>query len=216
LHAEASEWLDRMDRLDPDSAHAAPARALDLITSGRIEKGNTVIEDALARGVSQMELYEYRVVLALLDHDVESAAAIVESIPVPLSHREPALVWKRVVDATAEIAVDEADDLAATLESEIRSGDTWPGTLLYVALLHAAAGHRDQAIDALQRLDVAGYRDYLWLDLLPTFDAIRDDARYRDIVAHMHDDVDEQRAIVLTADWLPDEVRTAPRLAVTQ
>ena len=106
---------------------------------------------------------------------------IVESIPVPLSHREPALVWKRVVDATAGIAVDEADDLAATLESEIRSGDTWPGTLLYVALLHAAAGHRDQAIDALQRLDVAGYRDYLWLDLLPTFDAIRDDARYRDI-----------------------------------
>jgi len=216
FHAVASEWLDRMDRLDPDSAHAAPARALDLITSGRIAEGDAVIDEALARGVSQMELYEYRVVLALLDHDVEAADTIVESMPAPLSHREPALVWKRVVDATAGVAVDEAEALAATLESEIRSGDTWPGTLLYVALLRAAAGNREQAIDALQRLDAAGYRDYRWLDLLPTFDSIRDDARYRDIIAHMHDDVDEQRAIVLTADWLPDEVRMAASRTVSR
>jgi len=32
----------------------------------------------------------------------------------------------------------------------------------------------------------------------------------------MHDDVDEQRAIVLTADWLPDEVRMAASRTVSR
>ena len=188
--AVASEWLDRMDRLDPDSAHAAPARALDLMTSGRIGEADAVITDALARGVNQIELYEYRVVLALLDRDIAAAAAVVESIPASLSHRGSAIVWRHVVDAAAGSAAAAAQDVAADLESGIRDGDTWPGTLLYIALLHAAAGNHDEAIDALQRLDTAGYRDYRWLDLLPTFDGMRDDARYRAVIRNMREDVD--------------------------
>lgn len=207
FHAVASEWLDRMDRLDPDSAHAAPDRALDLITRNKLELGRLVIDDALARGVVQMELYEYRVVLALLDDDVERARTIVDSIPPSLSHRGPATTWRRVVDALAGLAAGEAVGLAQSLESKIEDGDTWPGTLLYIALLHAAAEQPEQAIDALQRLEAAGYRDYLWLELLPLFDPIRDDPRYRDVIRGMRDDVDRQRAEVLTADWLPGELR---------
>jgi DNA-binding winged helix-turn-helix (wHTH) protein/tetratricopeptide (TPR) repeat protein len=216
FHAVASQWLDRMDRLDPDSAHAAPARALDLITRGEIEAGRAVIEDALARGVNQMELYEYQVVLALLDNDVETAGTIVDSIPPSLSHRGPATVWRRVVDATAGIALDEAVDLAATLESGFAGGDTWPGTLLYIALLQAAAGDPEQAIAALLRLDAAGYRDYPWLELLPTLDSVRDDPRYRAIIGHMRADVASQRAQVLSADWLPEELRTSAEQTVSQ
>jgi hypothetical protein len=216
FHSVASEWLDRMDRLDPDSAHAAPTRALDLITRGRIDAGRAVIDDALDRGVNQMELYEYQVVLALLENDVETAGAIVGSIPPSLSHRESAIVWRRVVDATAGFNADAAVMLAASLESSVEGGDTWPGNLLYIALLQAAAGEPDQAIGALQRLDAAGYRDYLWVELVPTLDSIRDDPRYRAIIEHMRADVASQREQVLTADWLPGVVRAAANQTVSR
>ena len=209
FQAVASEWLDRTDRLDPDSAHAAPARALDLITRNEFEQGRNVIDMALARGVEQVELYEYKAVLALLDDDNTSAAAIIESAPESISHRGPFMVWRRIIDANATGAVAEAVKLSEELLANVAAGDTWPGTLVYIAMLEATAGRHDESIAAMLRLEAAGYRDYLWLQLLPPLRALHDDQRYQAIIEGMRADVERQRMLVLTADWLPPELRDA-------
>ncbi len=211
----ASEWLDRTDRLDPDSAHAAPARALDLLTRDELEQARSVIDMALARGVEQVELYEYKAILALLDNDNKAAGAIIESAPESISHRGPFMVWRRIIDANATGAVAEAVKLSEELLANVAAGDTWPGTLVYIAMLEAAAGRHDNAIAAMLRLEAVGYRDYLWLQFLPPLRVLHDDMRFQAIVDGMRADVERQRTLVLTADWLPPELRDVEIEATT-
>jgi len=202
----ASEWLDRTDRLDPDSAHAAPARALDLITRHEFEQARSVISMALARGVEQVELYEYRVVLALLDTDTGLAQEVLDSVPVSLSHRDSVAAWRYIVNAMA----NEEPREAAAMSEEILStanADTWPEDFLYAAMLEAAVGHRNNAIAALRRLEAAGFRDHLWLSLLPPLNALHGDQEFDAIVASMRTDVERQHAQILTAEWIPAEWR---------
>jgi len=207
--AIASEWLDRMDRLDPDSAHAAPMRALDLLTRNEFEQARNVIDMALARGIEQVELYEYKSVLALLDNDTSSARAIIESAPESISHRGPFSVWRNIIDAHDTDVRTGAIRLSEELLAKIAAGDTWPGTFVYIAMLEATAGRHDESIDAMLRLEAAGYRDYLWLQLLPPLQVLHDDQRFLAIVDGMRADVERQQALVLTADWLPPELRDA-------
>ena len=60
---------------------------------------------------------------------------------------------------------------------------------------------------ALQLLNEAGYRDYLWLQILPPFSGLLDEPEFLAMITSMRDDVARQRAQVLTADWLPPELR---------
>jgi DNA-binding winged helix-turn-helix (wHTH) protein/Flp pilus assembly protein TadD len=207
FYSVASEWLLRADQLDPDSAHAAPARALDLITRNEFAESREVIRNALARGVEQVELYEYQAVLALLDNDMTSARAIIDSAPPSISHRGPFTAWRHIIDAMETGVGTEAIALSNDLRASIDAGDTWPGTLLYIAMLEAAAQRNDNAIATLLRLEAAGYRDYLWVQLLPPLVALHDDPEFQIIVASMRSDVERQRELVLTADWLPAELR---------
>jgi DNA-binding winged helix-turn-helix (wHTH) protein/thioredoxin-like negative regulator of GroEL len=215
FYSVASEWLLRADQLDPDSAHAAPARALDLITRNEFAESREVIRNALARGVEQVELYEYQAVLALLDNDMTSARAIIDSAPPSISHRGPFTAWRHIIDAMETGVGTEAIALSNDLRSSIDAGDTWPGTLLYIAMLEAAAQRNDNAIATLLRLEAAGYRDYLWVQLLPPLQALHDDPDFQVIVASMRSDVERQRELVLTADWLPPELRAEEFEAVT-
>jgi len=206
FYSIASEWLDRADRLDPDSAHAAPTRALDLITRNEINEGRRVIHMALERGIEQVEFYEYLVVLALLNNDTNAAQEVLESAPESISHRGPFSVWRVIIDAMES----GIDDDATRKSDAILSGanaDTWPEDFLYAAMLEAVAGRNDKAITALQRLAEAGYRDYLWLSLLPPFAVLHDSPAFNQIVAGMRADVEHQRAQVLAAEWMPAEWR---------
>jgi DNA-binding winged helix-turn-helix (wHTH) protein/thioredoxin-like negative regulator of GroEL len=206
FYSIASEWLDRTNQLDPDSAHAAPARALDLITRHEFDEGRRIIDMALARGVEQVELYEYRIVLALLNNDINAAREVLDSVPASIGHRGPFEVWRIVVNTmTSGVDSDVMEKDDAIIASA--DADTWPDDYLYAAILEAAAGHDDRAIAALQRLAAAGYRDYLWLSLLPTFADLHGEPAFDHIVAGMRADVDRQRAQLLTAEWLPPEWR---------
>ena len=80
--------------------------------------------------------------------------------------------------------------------------------------LHLALRH-DESIEAMLRLEAAGYRDYLWLLLLPPLQVLHDDIRFQAIVDGMRADVERQRTLVLTADWLPPELREAEMEATT-
>ena len=211
----ASEWLGRMDRLDPDSAHAAPVRALDLLTRNEFEQARIVIDMALERGVEQVELYEYKAVLALLDDDTGSARAAIDSAPESISHRGPFGVWRSIIDAKETGATLDAIELSEKLLTSVAEGDTWPGTLVYIALLEATAGRHDESIEAMLQLEAAGYRDYLWLQLLPPLRALHNDQQFQAIVDGMRADVERQRTLVLTADWLPPELREAEIEATT-
>ncbi len=216
FYSVAAEWLERTDRLDPDSAHAAPTRALDLITRNEFEKGRDVIRNALARGVEQVELYEYQVMLALRDKNFDLARDVLDSAPESISHRGPFNVWRRIVDAMAGGASEEAIELSEAILADVDSGDTWPANFLYIAMLEAAAQQHDNAIAALQLLAAAGYRDHLLVELLPPLDALHDDPDFQAIVAGMRDDMNRQRQQVLTADWLPPELRVADLETITR
>jgi hypothetical protein len=202
----ASEWLERTDQLDPDSAHAAPARALDLLTRHEFAAARQVIDMALARGVEQVELYEYRIVLALREGNTDAARDVLNSVPDTIGHRGPFEVWRAVVDAMAsgDSRNTSAKDDALLAGDD---ADTWPDDYLYAAILEAANGHDDRAIAALQRLAAAGYRDYLWLELLPPFEKLHNEPAFAHIIENMRADVDRQRAQLLTVEWLPPEWR---------
>jgi len=216
FYSVATEWLDRTDQLDPDSAHAAPTRALDLITRNEFEKGRDVIRNALARGVEQVELYEYQVMLALRDKNFDLAREVLDSAPESISHRGPFRIWRRIIDAMANGASKEAIELSEAILADVDAGETWPGNFLYIAMLEAAAQRHDNAIAALQLLAAAGYRDHLLVELLPPLDALHDDPDFQAIVAGMRDDMNRQRKQVLTADWLPPELRVADLEAITR
>ncbi len=216
FYSVATKWLDRTDQLDPDSAHAAPARALDLLTRYEFEKGREVIRNALDRGVEQVEFYEYQVVLALHDRNFDLAREVLDAAPDSISHRGPFRIWRRIIDAMANGANKEAIELSEAILADVDSGETWPGNFLYIAMLEAAAQRHDNAITALQLLASAGYRDHLWIRLLPPLDALRDDPDFQAVVAGMRDDMNRQRKQVLTADWLPPELRVADFEVITR
>jgi tetratricopeptide (TPR) repeat protein len=215
FYVVASEWLDRTDRLDPDSVHAAPTRALDLITRGELQQGRAVIDSALERGVIQVELYEFLLVLALIDDDIQSALAIIDSVPESINHRGPIIAWRSIVNALGDQAGGEAIELSRRLQQDIDGGETWPETYLYIAMLNAAAGKFDDAITALQKLDAAGYRDFLWLEVSPIFRPLRSDPRFQAIISNIRNDVERQRAQVLTAEWLPPELQASEAELIT-
>jgi len=203
----ASQWLARSNQLDPDSAHAAPTMALDLLTRDRITEAREVISAALARGVEQVEFYEYQIVLALMHNDFELASTIINSTPASIGHRGPFEIWRAVVAALSNGESRGAITLSEKLMSNIEAGETWPENYLYVAMLEAAAGRKDNALVALLELESAGYRDFLWLERLPPLAILREDEIFTEIISNMRDDVQRQKEQVLTANWLPDEIR---------
>ena len=207
FHAVASRWLERADRLDPDSAHAAPVRALDLMARGEIQQAGIVIDRALARGVQQVELFEYKVLLAMQSGDLAGARLALRSAPKSISHRRPFEVWQRIIDAAADGAYAAAAKYSNRIQKDIDDGDTWPGSYLYIAMLEVAAQRNDRAIVALQNLAEAGDRDYLWLEFLPPLLPLHGEPEFRRIVERMRADVEYQREQVLTAKWLPQELR---------
>ncbi len=170
---------------------------------------------ALARGVEQVELYEYKAVLALLDDDNIAASAIIESAPESISHRGPFEVWRRIIDANETGAREDAIELSEELLANVDAGDTWPGTLVYIAMLEATAGRHDESIATMLRLEAVGYRDYRWLELLPPLHVLHGDQRFQVIIASMRADIERQRTLVLTADWLPPELREVEVEATT-
>jgi hypothetical protein len=155
-------------------------------------------------------------VLALRDKNFDLARDVLDSAPESLSHRSPFRIWRRIIDAMAGGASEEAIELSAAILADVDSGDTWPANYLYIAMLEAAAQQHDNAIAALRLLAAAGYRDHLLVELLPPLDALHDDPDFQAIVAGMRDDMNRQRKQVLTADWLPPELRVADLELITR
>ena len=200
----ASEWLARLDSLRPDSPHAAPARAVDLIGRGMYPEAEQVIRNALARGVRQNEFYEYLVVIALQKDDMRKARRILGEV----DGDGPATViwhWYAIVKAMdggrrgVRARVEQIRD-------EIEKGGTWPENYLYIALLEAAAHRDEQALQALRRLYEAGYRDYIWLARMAPFRRLRRQPQYVRLLMAMREDVFRQRAQALSEPWFPSDL----------
>ncbi len=204
FHDVASRWFERADSLDPDSAHAAVMYALDLMARGRFVKAGEVISRAEARGVEQVEFYEYGAIIALQRGDYEAAMAAVDGAPDSISHRGPIDLWRTIIQAMATGKSVKAISAAESIRSHKKDGNSWPGDFLYLAMLEAISGRRGPAIGALRDLFDAGYRDYLWIRVLPPLKSLHDDPAYSEILAAMKADADRQRQMVLGASWLPD------------
>ena len=204
----AASWLARADMLDPDSAHASPARALDLLARGQTEAGRQVIHDAIERGIEQVELYEYLVVLALRRNDFKTAETVLASVPASISHRYAIFSWRTIVAAMQGRELESANDQADKI-LRAAGPNVWPEDYLHAALLLAAVGDSNKAMDALRLLEEAGYRDYMWLELLQPLRPLHNTREFDDLLARMRTDVDNQRMQLLTAEWLPVDWRAA-------
>lgn len=211
----AGNWLERADRLDPDSAHAAVTRAQSLLTRGRSTEAKTVINDAIARGIVQEELYEYLAILSLQAGDLSTALTVIASAPESIAHRDSLKTWNVIITTMMTQDAEPAIELIEELSADFNNGFTWPGNLVYLAILETVSGRREQAFEALKSLQKSGYRDYQWLRMLPPLDPIKNHHAFTDTIAIMQADVEQQRQQVLTASWLPEGI-SENDLAVSQ
>ena len=117
-----------------------------------------------------------------------------------------AIVWRKVIEAW-DGRTDEAIAEADALRAKVASGFTWPETHLYIALLDVAAGRNDFALDALEDLEKAGFRDYRWIQAFPPLDRVADHPRFEALIRRIKEDVARQKQQVLQAPWLPSSLR---------
>ena len=69
--------------------------------------------------------------------------------------------------------------------------------------VHAIRGEKDEALLWLQKAIDAGYDNYTWMSVDPAFENLRDDPRFRQMIAEMKSKVDEMRRRVreLEKEW---------------
>ncbi len=89
-----------------------------------------------------------------------------------------------------------------------------PYTFALIATNQAVAGEHDAAVAALDVAVASGYRDYFYMFHDARWYGLRDDQRFKDLMARMKADIDSQRARVEEIDATDDfEVLLAQALA---
>jgi serine/threonine protein kinase/tetratricopeptide (TPR) repeat protein len=82
----------------------------------------------------------------------------------------------------------------ASLEDELGQGSTDPFVLHDIAVIHAVQGEKKEACEWLQKAIDAGYLRLPWPPAMdPLFDNLRDDARFKEMMAQLQTKVDKIR-----------------------
>ena len=117
-------------------------------------------------------------------------------------------------DSAVKLAVlqqdrDAAQQLQITIRQALQQGDTWPSNHLMLAELHMVLDDTEKAVAALQAAVQAGYRNWRLLQRNPVFETLHDNHHYQQVVAEIQSRVAQEKAIVLAAPWLPEQIRSA-------
>jgi hypothetical protein len=83
---------------------------------------------------------------------------------------------------------------AAAAERALKDGHEGYAEPMELAAIHAIQGQPAEALDWLEKGYRGGFRDYVILNLDPFFASIREEARYKAVVAQMKEGVAEMRS----------------------
>lgn len=207
----AEPWFQRADELQPDNVFAAENRAHFLLVNQRLVEAESVISNALERGVQRAELWLNLGIIQLLRDDHDGASNSFQSALQVDPENAQAQTWLMTLRAhNGELPEDEYRRQLDTLYTAVEAGDTWPTSYLYIATLQAAYGDNGPAITSVQQLYPAGLRDHRLLMLWPAFNPLLGDARFQAEIRRIEQDIARQRDEVLRADWVPRELLFAP------
>jgi TolB-like protein/tetratricopeptide (TPR) repeat protein len=90
--------------------------------------------------------------------------------------------------STGSLALFEDGQKTRAMEWSRRSLELYPdemGSLLLAACLHAKAGHKDAALDYLERVFARGWGKRDWVDHDPDYDILRDDVRFKALLGRL-------------------------------
>ena len=100
------------------------------------------------------------------------------------------LLWRRGEKTEAGRLLEQA--LAHSLE-ELSHGKDPPSIPMEIASIHALRRQKEAALEWCERAYEAGWRNYRMLRRLPLLESIRDDVRFKKLLARMESDVAEMR-----------------------
>ncbi len=203
----AEPLLERTDELQPDNVFAAENRARFLLVNRRFEEAEQVLNNAVQRGVMRSELWLELGLLDLLRDDLPAAELRFDQALQVEPENGQAQAWPLIIKAMrGQLDESQYQHKINVMQMDIQAGDSWPSSYLQVASLQAAYGDHSAALDTIEQLYPAGFRDHRMLMLWPTFAALLSDERFQSEIARMQQDIAQQRDAVLRADWVPREL----------
>jgi len=207
LWRSAEIWLERFERERPDGPDPINLDRIELLRmQGRfkeMEETLRAMRDSIgAKLPAAMKTREYGILQALVgDHRgaVQTLAPKMD-IDQPVSDESDAnarhaLAWAYLNTG----ATDRAHRILSEVERGFRERQTQGWLHLSVDLAMFAqnavlASDEDLAIDRLRQAVHAGWRDYYSVSNDPRWEALRDDVRYKELMASVKADIDAQRA----------------------
>jgi TolB-like protein len=206
---EAESGFRHAIELDPNEAFAHQMYGYALTVNGRLDEAIAELQrahelDPLALGISSMQLWPYNMgrryeqaihaaqELLQADSTAWDAHVVLEQSYTQLGRYDEALAQARLLPnihpATQGYVyakagrTREAWQLLAQGENQLAGPDsTRYGVLYDLAILRAALGDRERAIQYLQRAMAQREEDVVWVKLDPRLDLLRSDPRFHQI-----------------------------------
>ena len=187
----AEEWLKKSLELQPD-LDVTHAGLIDLyLALGEYNKAIEQSQTYLSKvpGNPSAWMIEYAALAELFSGHYQKAQEYFQKIggqPIQLGY----IYWKAGrKDEARKLFQGNLDRLQKRLEQ----GDDSSDTRFSVAAIYAVQGNKDEALKWLQKAVDAGYRSYRYLSRYPLLENIRDDERFKRIIADTKAKVAEMR-----------------------
>jgi serine/threonine protein kinase/Flp pilus assembly protein TadD len=205
-YAKAEQWYQRALEIEPDYSRAEFRLSYVYLMQGKDRQALGQIEKALSKYPDNVwGLQVAGDVTLFLGRDAQAKAyfeKLAELVPESNEGRYANihlgyLLWKAGEKDEARKRLSRSLTLLRE-ESEQGSKDRY--VLYDIASIHAAQGEKAEACEWLQKSIDAGYRDVRSLSMDPLFEALHDDARFKEMIAQLQTKVDEIRKEIEAMD----------------
>jgi eukaryotic-like serine/threonine-protein kinase len=178
------EW-DRLLKVSPtDVVFASYNRARILIYMRDYERAEAEIATGLAFEPNHPNLRAYMAVIDYYRGEVEKATMVLEDVLV----KNPDLHSQKIFLAYCYLAKGERDRAFDLIDDRVIETAHADQDIAYrLATFYALADRADEAIEWLERSITMGNENYPWIANSPNWDAMRDDLRFKSIVAALKD-----------------------------
>jgi adenylate cyclase len=185
---EAAREFENGIRLNPNLFEAYYYFARTMFAAGNIQRSAELFQRA---GDVRHEDFQSPILLAqslrILGRRKEAAEATREGI-----RRAESMLVLNPLDGRAlslgSLALFDDGQLARAIEWSRRSLELYPddmSAMINAACLSARTGQKEQALEMLERLFARGWGKRDWIDHDPDYDSLRDDPRFKKLVAKL-------------------------------
>ena len=197
----AERWALEALALEPDDLEAMQVLSAIASLRGEFEQGMEVAERAVLQHPTSAYALQGSAGAALFNRDfdrVRSAAEEALRLDPNLTsfhwhYSGTTLGFALLRTGETERGMSMLAETLAETEASLERNDSW-GPVWEMASIHAARGERDEALRwAEQAYESRGYRFPYFIAIDPIFDGVRNDPRFRTIVARMTADVEGMR-----------------------